>query len=154
MLGKQLQLFTISNDVGPGLCLWLPKGAMIRSQLEEFIKQELAGRGYLPVYTPHIGRIQMYQTSGHFPYYMESQFPPFYLDPFMQSVQQIFALLFQEKIDDGQIRRPVRGVAQAQRRRPDPRFVPRLRPRQDRSRKNTRRSRIGTTSRRRICSSR
>src|SRR5205823_7660525 len=92
---KQLQLFAISNDVGPGLCLWLPNGAMIRSQLEEFIKQELARRDYLPVYTPHIGRIQMYQTSGHFPYYMESQFPPFYLDPFMQSVQQLFALLFQ-----------------------------------------------------------
>src|SRR5438477_7441667 len=99
VLGKQLQLFTISNDVGPGLCLWLPKGAMIRSQLEDFIKQELAARDYLPVYTPHIGRIQMYQTSGHFPYYMESQFPPFYLDPFMQSVQQIFALLFQHKIN-------------------------------------------------------
>jgi threonyl-tRNA synthetase len=98
LLGKQLQLFTISNDVGPGLCLWMPKGAMIRSQLEDFIKQELAARDYLPVYTPHIGRIQMYQTSGHFPYYMESQFPPFYLDPFMQSVQQIFALFFQEKI--------------------------------------------------------
>jgi threonyl-tRNA synthetase len=97
-LGKQLQLFTISNDVGPGLCLWMPKGAMIRSQLEEFIKQELARRDYLPVYTPHIGRIQMYQTSGHFPYYMESQFPPFYLDPFMQSVQQLFALLFQDKV--------------------------------------------------------
>ncbi len=98
VLGKQLQLFTISNDVGPGLCLWLPKGAMIRSQLEEFIKHELARRDYLPVYTPHIGRIQMYQTSGHFPYYMESQFPPFYLDPFMQSVQQLFALRFQDKI--------------------------------------------------------
>jgi threonyl-tRNA synthetase len=98
LLGKQLQLFTISNDVGPGLCLWMPKGAMIRSQLEEFIKHELAARDYLPVYTPHIGRIQMYQTSGHFPYYMESQFPPFYLDPFMQSVQQIFALLFQDKL--------------------------------------------------------
>jgi threonyl-tRNA synthetase len=97
-LGKQLQLFTISQDVGPGLALWLPKGAMIRSQLEEFIKAELTRRAYLPVYTPHIGRIQMYQTSGHFPYYMDSQFPPFYLDPLMQSVQQLFYLLFQEKI--------------------------------------------------------
>src|SRR5262245_56079100 len=97
-LGKQLQLFTITQDVGPGLCLWLPKGAMIRSQLEEFIKAELTRRAYLPVYTPHIGRIQMYQTSGHFPYYMDSQFPPFYLDPLMQSVQQLFYLLFQEKI--------------------------------------------------------
>lgn len=100
LLGKQLQLFTISNDVGPGLCLWMPKGALVRSQLEEFIKHELARRDYLPVYTPHIGRIQMYQTSGHFPYYMDAQFPPFYLDPFMQSVQQLFYLLFQSKISD------------------------------------------------------
>ena len=100
VLGKQLQLFALSNDVGPGLCLWLPKGAMIRSQLEEFIKAELTQRAYLPVYTPHIGRIQMYQTSGHFPYYMESQFPPFYFDPFMQSVQQLFALKFQGKLTD------------------------------------------------------
>jgi threonyl-tRNA synthetase len=100
VLGKQLQLFALSNEVGPGLCLWLPKGAMIRSQLEEFIKAELTQRAYLPVYTPHIGRIQMYQTSGHFPYYMESQFPPFYFDPFMQSVQHLFALKFQGKLSD------------------------------------------------------
>ncbi|MDX1947940.1 MAG: threonine--tRNA ligase [Pirellulaceae bacterium] len=97
-LGKALGLFAISNDVGPGLCLWLPKGAMIRAQLEDFIKAELTRRAYLPVYTPHIGRIQLYQTSGHFPYYMDAQFPPFYLDPFMQSVAQLFYLLFQEKV--------------------------------------------------------
>ena len=97
-LGKQLQLFTISQDVGPGLCLWLPKGAMIRSQLEDFIRSELTRRAYLPVYTPHIGRIQMYQTSGHFPYYMDTQFPPLCLDPLMQSVQHLFYLLFQDKI--------------------------------------------------------
>jgi threonyl-tRNA synthetase len=102
LLGKQLKLFTISNDVGPGLALWMPKGATIRSQLEDFIKKELANRNYQQVYTPHIGRIQMYQTSGHFPYYMDSQFPPFYLDPFMQSVQQLFAALFQDKLKPAQ----------------------------------------------------
>jgi threonyl-tRNA synthetase len=102
VLGKQLKLFTISNEVGPGLCLWLPRGAILRGQLEEFIKQELARRDYQPVYTPHIGRIQLYQTSGHFPYYMESQFPPFYLDPFMQSVQHLFALYFQDKLTPAQ----------------------------------------------------
>src|SRR4029079_19824438 len=99
LLGKQLGLFAISQEVGPGLCLWLPKGAQVRSQLEEFIKHELRNRNYQPVYTPHIGRIQLYQTSGHFPYYMDSQFPPFYLDPLIQGVQQILALLFQDKID-------------------------------------------------------
>ncbi|MBI1348187.1 threonine--tRNA ligase [bacterium] len=78
VLGKQLGLFTISHDVGPGLCLWMPKGATVRSLLEDFIKQELLRRGYQPVYTPHIGRVEMYETSGHFPYYRDSQFAPLF----------------------------------------------------------------------------
>jgi threonyl-tRNA synthetase len=78
VLGKQLNLFTISQDVGQGLCLWLPKGATIRSILEEFIKKELIARGYQPVYSPHIGRVEMYETSGHFPYYRDSQFAPLF----------------------------------------------------------------------------
>ncbi len=78
VLGKRLGLFTISSEVGPGLCLWLPKGAMIRATLEEFIKAELLRRGYQPVYSPHIGRVEMYETSGHFPYYRDSQFAPIF----------------------------------------------------------------------------
>ncbi|MFM7866760.1 MAG: threonine--tRNA ligase, partial [Planctomycetaceae bacterium] len=78
VLGKKLGLFTITNDVGQGLCLWLPKGAMIRATLEEFIKAELLRRGYQPVYSPHIGRVEMYETSGHFPYYRDSQFAPIF----------------------------------------------------------------------------
>ena len=78
VLGKQYGLFQISPDVGQGLCLWLPKGAIIRSILEDFIKVELLRRGYQPVYTPHIGRVEMYETSGHFPYYRDSQFPPMF----------------------------------------------------------------------------
>ena len=78
VLGKRLGLFTITSDVGPGLCLWLPKGAMIRATLEEFIKAELLRRGYQPVYSPHIGRVEMYETSGHFPYYRDSQFAPIF----------------------------------------------------------------------------
>lgn len=100
LLGKQLGLFAISQEVGPGLCLWLPKGAQVRSQLEEFIKHELRNRNYQPVYTPHIGRIQLYQTSGHFPYYMDSQFPPFYLDPLMQDTQHLFAAHFKGDVND------------------------------------------------------
>lgn len=80
VLGKKLGLFTISNDVGPGFCLWLPKGAMIRATLEEFIKAELLRRGYQPVYSPHIGRVEMYETSGHFPYYRGSQFAPIFMN--------------------------------------------------------------------------
>ncbi len=68
-----------SNDVGQGLCLWLPKGsATIRATLEEFIKAELVRRGYQPVYSPHIGRVELYETSGHFPYYRDSQFAPIF----------------------------------------------------------------------------
>lgn len=78
VLGKQLNLFSISPEVGAGLCLWLPKGATVRALLEEFIKGELLKRGYQPVYTPHIGRVELYETSGHFPYYRDSQFTPLY----------------------------------------------------------------------------
>ncbi|WP_010585576.1 threonine--tRNA ligase [Schlesneria paludicola] len=78
VLGKQLNLFAISQDVGQGLCLWLPKGATIRATLEDFIKRELIARGYQPVYSPHIGRVDLYETSGHFPYYRESQFAPIF----------------------------------------------------------------------------
>jgi len=76
VLGKQLELFTISQTVGSGLILWLPKGAIIRQTLEDYIKGELHRRGYSPVYTPNIGKIELYQISGHFPYYSDSQFPP------------------------------------------------------------------------------
>jgi len=78
VLGKKLGLFTISNDVGQGLCLWQPKGAIIRSLLEDFIKRELLSRGYEPVYSPHIGRAKLYEMSGHFPYYRDSQFTPIF----------------------------------------------------------------------------
>ena len=76
VLGKQLELFTISQTVGQGLILWLPKGAVIRQTLEDYLKGELRRRGYDAVYTPNIGRIELYQISGHFPYYSDSQFPP------------------------------------------------------------------------------
>jgi threonyl-tRNA synthetase len=78
VLGKRLGLFAINPDVGQGLCLWLPKGATIRATLEEFIKAELLRRAYEPVYSPHIGRVEMYETSGHFPYYRDSQFAPIF----------------------------------------------------------------------------
>ncbi len=78
VLGKQLELFTISPLVGSGLILWLPKGAKLRELLEGFVKDELTRRGYEGVYTPNIGRVEMYETSGHFPYYRDSQFPPIF----------------------------------------------------------------------------
>jgi threonyl-tRNA synthetase len=81
VIGKQLRLFTISQLVGSGLILWMPRGATVRSILENFIKDELLKRGYSPVYTPHIGRLELYRTSGHFPYYRDAQFPPMYARP-------------------------------------------------------------------------
>jgi threonyl-tRNA synthetase len=78
VLGKQHGLFSVDPDVGPGLCLWLPKGARVRATLEDFLRGELLSRGYDPVYSPNIGRVEMYETSGHFPYYRESQFAPLF----------------------------------------------------------------------------
>ena len=78
ILGSRLQLFSIDPDVGQGLCLWLPKGATIRATLEDFIKTELLRLGYEPVYSPQIGRVELYETSGHFPYYRDSQFAPLF----------------------------------------------------------------------------
>ncbi|QDS92110.1 Threonine--tRNA ligase [Roseimaritima multifibrata] len=78
VLGKKHGLFAFNPEVGPGLCLWLPRGARVRSILEDFLRKELLGRGYDPVYSPHLGRVELYETSGHFPYYRESQFPPLF----------------------------------------------------------------------------
>ncbi len=75
-LGKELELFTFSQKVGPGLPLWLPKGARLRDRLSEFLKQEQLKSGYEPVVTPHIARLELYKISGHYPYYSDSQFPP------------------------------------------------------------------------------
>ena len=80
VLGKRLELFTISPLVGSGLVLWQPKGAIVRGLLENFIKEELQRRGYLPVYTPNVGRIELYQVSGHYPYYMDSMFTPIVME--------------------------------------------------------------------------
>ncbi|MEJ5262188.1 MAG: threonine--tRNA ligase, partial [Ignavibacterium sp.] len=75
-LGKELEIFLITNTVGAGLPIWLPKGTILRETLENFLKEEQRKRGYLPVITPHIGNINLYKTSGHYPYYKDSQFPP------------------------------------------------------------------------------
>ncbi len=75
-LGRELGLFHIDEAVGQGLILWKPKGALVRRALQEFITQELDKQGYSQVFTPHIGKLDLYRTSGHFPYYQDSQFAP------------------------------------------------------------------------------
>ena len=99
-LGRDLNLFTISPLVGPGLILWMPKGAVIRGILENFIKEELVRRGYQPVYTPHIGKIELYQTSGHYPYYKDSQFPTLKM-PSDSAAKELLDGLVTGNLDDG-----------------------------------------------------
>ncbi|NCS38665.1 MAG: threonine--tRNA ligase [Microcystis aeruginosa BS13-10] len=74
-LGKELGLFIFSDSVGPGLPLWTPKGTLIRSLLEDFLKKEQLKRGYLPVVTPHIARVDLFKISGHWQKYKEDMFP-------------------------------------------------------------------------------
>ncbi|MEM9923120.1 MAG: threonine--tRNA ligase [Cyanobacteria bacterium P01_D01_bin.50] len=74
-LGKELGLFLFSDLVGPGLPLWTPKGTLLRTLLEDFLKQEQLKRGYLPVVTPHIAKVDLFRTSGHWQKYKEDMFP-------------------------------------------------------------------------------
>jgi threonyl-tRNA synthetase len=75
-LGTELELFLLTPKVGGGLPLWLPRGTIVRETLETFLRQEQRKRGYLPVVTPHIGNLNLYKTSGHYPYDTDSQFAP------------------------------------------------------------------------------
>ena len=74
-LGKELGLFIFTDIVGPGLPLWTPKGTTLRNLLEDFLKQEQIKRGYQQVVTPHIGRVELFKTSGHWQKYKEDLFP-------------------------------------------------------------------------------
>lgn len=75
-LGKEMELFTFSTNVGLGLPLWLPRGAVMRLELENFLRRKLNEYGYLPVVTPHIGGKQLYMTSGHYAKYGKDSFQP------------------------------------------------------------------------------
>src|SRR5258705_30137 len=75
-IGKEMELFTFDDDVGPGLPLWMPKGTVLVEELEKLAKETEFAAGYVRVRTPHLARESMYRTSGHLPYYAESMFPP------------------------------------------------------------------------------
>jgi threonyl-tRNA synthetase len=79
-LGKEMGIYMIDKMVGSGLPLWLPKGTTLRRTLESFLRDEQIKRGYQEVITPHIGNIELYKTSGHYPYYKDSQFNPIEVD--------------------------------------------------------------------------
>jgi threonyl-tRNA synthetase len=75
-LGAELEMFLIDEDIGGGLVLWLPKGGIYRKVLEDFWKEEHIKRGYQLVYTPHVGKANLWQTSGHLEYYRQNMYPP------------------------------------------------------------------------------
>ena len=91
-LGKELGLFIFSDMVGPGLPLWTPKGTVLRSTLEDFLKQEQLKRGYLPVVTPHIARVDLFKTSGHWQKYKQDMFPMMAEDEEAATHEQGYAL--------------------------------------------------------------
>ncbi len=79
-LGKELGIYMIDSMVGSGLPLWLPNGTVLRRTLEAFLRNEQTKRGYKEVITPHIGNLELYKTSGHYPYYQDSQYNPIEVD--------------------------------------------------------------------------
>ncbi|MEX2657078.1 MAG: threonine--tRNA ligase [Balneolales bacterium] len=79
-LGPQMGIYMIDRMVGSGLPMWLPNGTILRRTLEAFLREEQLRRGYQEVITPHIGNLELYKTSGHYPYYKDSQFSPMQID--------------------------------------------------------------------------
>ena len=79
-LGKELSIFTMDDDVGPGLPLWMPNGTIIIEELENLAKETELDAGYKRVVTPHIAKESLYLTSGHLPYYQDSMYPPMEMD--------------------------------------------------------------------------
>lgn len=88
-LGRELELFTFDEDVGPGLPLWMPNGTVLIEELEKLAKETEFAAGYERVRTPHLARENMYLTSGHLPYYEESMFPPMSLDEFADKRKEL-----------------------------------------------------------------
>ncbi|WP_242031121.1 threonine--tRNA ligase [Anabaena sp. FACHB-1237] len=91
-IGKELGLFIFADQVGPGLPLWTPKGTLLRTILEDFLKKEQLKRGYLPVVTPHIARVDLFKTSGHWQKYKEDMFPLMAEDEQAKAIEQGFVL--------------------------------------------------------------
>ena len=80
VLGRQLDLFSISDEVGPGLVIWHPAGATVRSQVEDLWRREHIDAGYSIIYTPHVGKADLWRTSGHLDFYAENMFAPMDMD--------------------------------------------------------------------------
>ena len=104
-LGKEMNLFLIDEKVGQGLILWKPKGAILRQALQDFILELLREQGYSQVFTPHIGKLDLFKTSGHFPYYKESQFVPIVErdDLELMAKKNLSMSKFEEEVENGDV---------------------------------------------------
>ncbi len=104
-LGKEMGLFAIVDRVGQGFILWKPKGAIVRQSLQDFILELLRKQGYQQVFTPHIGKLGLFRTSGHFPYYKESQFVPIVErdDMARMAAEKLDVAAFEEKVENGDV---------------------------------------------------
>ena len=104
-IGKDLKLFHIDDAVGSGLILWTPHGTILRNELQDFISEELRMANYELVCTPQIGKLDLFRTSGHFPYYKDSQFPPI-LEPGVidkLALEDSSCAQLSEQLDSGEI---------------------------------------------------
>jgi threonyl-tRNA synthetase len=110
-LGRELELFVFDDDVGPGLPMFLPRGAVIAEELEKLAKETEFAAGYQRVRTPHIARESLYRKSGHLPYYAESMFPPMELDEYQTEREQL-----ELRIERGWNRLGMLAVAEAMKR--------------------------------------
>ncbi len=104
-VGRELKLYHIDEAVGQGLVLWKPNGAVIRQELQSFIASELRKQGYEQVFTPHIGKLGLFKTSGHFPYYQDSQYPPVVERDFLHQLAEegCSCAELANKLEDGEI---------------------------------------------------
>jgi len=110
-LGRELELFVFDDDVGPGLPMFLPRGAVIADELEKLAKETEFAAGYQRVRTPHIARESMYKKSGHLPYYAESMFPPMELDEYRTEREEL-----KSRIEQGWHRLGMLAVGEAMKR--------------------------------------
>ncbi len=92
VIGKQLDLFAISDRVGSGLVLWLPKGTIIRTELQNYLTEEMLKLDYQLVMSPHIAQLDLYRTSGHFPYFEDSQYPAMFESERGKALQSVLQL--------------------------------------------------------------
>ena len=80
-LGRELDLISFPDELGPGLAVWHPRGAIVRQEMEDYIRAEVRRHGYQPVYTPHLTKGQLFETSGHLSFYADGMYPPMEMDP-------------------------------------------------------------------------